>query len=209
MSGTDHLSPQFNRDDVELIEREPLHQGFFSMQRLHYRHRLYEGGWSPVIQREVLFRGEAVGAVLYDPRRDLIGLVEQVRPGAMAQTSPWCLEVVAGMVEPGEAIDEVVHRELQEETGITPDAVEYICEYMASPGGCDEKLHVFCAQASLEGLDGEVHGLDSEGEDIRLMVMEADRVFANLYGGRFNNAATLIGLQWLQMNRQRLQAASD
>tara|TARA_B100000446_G_C10414543_1_gene292274 strand:- start:1 stop:627 length:627 start_codon:yes stop_codon:yes gene_type:complete len=201
------LEPQFNATDVELVAEETLYQGFFSMRRLDYRHRQYQGGWSKLIQREVLFRGDAVGAVLYDPSHDLIGLVEQIRPGAIgAQPSPWCLEVVAGMVEEGESNEDVVWRELKEEADIVPRKVEYICEYMASPGGCDERLHVFCALADLQGLDGGVHGLDTEGEDIRLMVLPAAEVFENLYGGRFNNAATMIGLQWLQMNRARLRA---
>ncbi len=204
-SSPEFLQPAFTMDDVELVQRKSLHQGFFTMQRLDYRHRLYDGGWSSVIQREVLFRGEAVGAVLFDPKHDLIGLVEQIRPGAMGgQQSPWCLEVVAGMVEPGETTEEVVWRELQEEANITPSSVEYVCEYMASPGGCDEKLHVYCALAELSGLDGEVNGLESEGEDIRLLVLPAEQVFEHLYSGRFNNAATLIALQWLQMNRSRL-----
>ncbi len=203
----DFLQPTFNADDVEVVEREVLYQGFFSMKRLDYRHKLYRGGWSSVIKREVLFRGEAVGAVLYDPENDLIGLVEQIRPGAMnGEQSPWCLEVVAGMVEPGETTEDVVWRELKEEADITPNSVEYVCEYMASPGGCDEKLHVYCALASLSGLDGSVNGLDDEGEDIRLLVLPAVQVFEHLYSGRFNNAATLIALQWLQLNQTRLQA---
>ena len=201
------LQPTFSVDDVEVVETDVLYKGFFSMKRLDYRHKLYRGGWSSLIQREVLFRGEAVGAVLYDPVEDLIGLVEQIRPGAMAdEQGPWCLEVVAGMVEPGETTEDVVWRELQEEADITPDSVEYVCQYMASPGGCDEKLHVYCALASLSGLDGSVNGLDNEGEDIRLLVLPAEQVFEHLYSGRFNNAATLIALQWLQLNRSRLKA---
>lgn len=203
----DFLQPTFNADDVEVVEREVLYQGFFSMKRLDYRHKLYRGGWSSVIKRELLFRGEAVGAVLYDPENDLIGLVEQIRPGAMnGEQSPWCLEVVAGMVELGETTEDVVWRELKEEADITPNSIEYVCEYMASPGGCDEKLHVYCALASLSGLDGSVNGLDDEGEDIRLLVLPAVQVFEHLYSGRFNNAATLIALQWLQLNQTRLKA---
>lgn len=202
------LTPAFGLADVELLERESLHQGFFRMERLHYRHRRYQGGWSETIAREVLFRGEAVGAVLYDPVNDLIGLVEQIRPGAFEDPNgPWCLEVVAGMVEVGESIEDVVWRELKEEADLTPSSVDYICQYMASPGGCDERLHIFCAQADLSGLDGVINGLDSEGEDIRLLVIDAEDVFSNLYSGRFNNAATLISLQWLQMNRSRLRQA--
>jgi len=204
----DFLKPQFGLDDVEILERKTLFQGFFRFEELKYRHRLYEGGWSDTITREVLHRGEAIGAVLYDPLNDLIGLVEQIRPGAFGDPNgPWCLEVVAGMVDPGEDdLDAVVLREMREETGLAPQSIEYICHYMASPGGCTEKLHVYCALADLSDCHGGVNGLDAEGEDIRLLVMPAEAVFAELYSGRFNNAATMISLQWLQANRPRLQA---
>lgn len=206
----DFLKPQFGLDDVEILERKTLFQGFFRFEELKYRHRLYEGGWSDTITREILHRGEAIGAVLYDPANDLIGLVEQIRPGAFEDPNgPWCLEVVAGMVDPGEEdLDAVVLREMQEETGLKPESIEYIGNYMASPGGCTEKLYVYCAIANLSDRHGGVSGLDAEGEDIRLLVMPATDVFDDLYGGRFNNAATLIALQWLQMNRPRLKTPS-
>lgn len=204
----DFLRPEFGLDDVEILERKTLFQGFFRFEELKYRHRLYEGGWSNTITREVLHRGEAIGAVLYDPANDLIGLVEQIRPGAFEDPNgPWCLEVVAGMVDPGEEnLDDVVLREMQEETGLKPDSIEYICHYMASPGGCTEKLHVYCALADLSECHGGVSGLDTEGEDIRLLVMPANEVFSAIYSGRFNNAATMISLQWLQANRLRLRS---
>ncbi|RYE36932.1 MAG: ADP-ribose diphosphatase, partial [Sphingobacteriales bacterium] len=41
--------------------------------------------------------------------------------------------------------------------------------------------------------------------DIRLHSFAAEDVFAELLDGRFNNAAALICLQWLQMNRVRLR----
>jgi ADP-ribose pyrophosphatase len=195
----------YGTDDVEILDAEPLFRSFFQADKVTLRHRLYEGGWSEPITREVFMRGEAVGVLLYDPQNELIGLVEQFRIGALQDAhGPWCMEVVAGMVEAGESLEEVAWREVEEETSLQPDSMEYICEYMASPGGCDEKLHVYCAQMNLQGAGG-VHGLISEGEDIKLHVMAATDVFAEIYGGRFNNAATMIALQWLQLNRERLR----
>ncbi|GAA5315016.1 MAG: ADP-ribose diphosphatase [Candidatus Pelagadaptatus aseana] len=195
----------YSTDDVEILDSEPLFRSFFKADKVTLRHRLYQGGWSAPITREIFIRGEAVGVLLYDPVNDLIGLVEQFRIGALQDAhGPWCMEVVAGMVEANESLEEVAWREVEEETDLKPDALEYICEYMASPGGCDERLHVYCARLNLQGAGG-VHGLVAEGEDIKLHVMAAAEVFAELYSGRFNNAATMIALQWLQLNRPRLQ----
>ncbi|MBR9909501.1 MAG: NUDIX domain-containing protein [Gammaproteobacteria bacterium] len=198
---------EFGASDVEVLAREPLYRGFFRMELLRYKHRKYAGGWSSVVTRELLYRGQAVGALLYDPVTDRVGLVEQIRPGTLeAESGPWCLEVVAGIMESGETAEAVAWREIQEEAGLVPVSLEYICEYYPSPGGCDEHMHLYCGLASLAGVDGELHGLDSEEEDIRLLTFPVEEVFGALYSGRFNNAATLIALQWLQLNIQRLRA---
>lgn len=190
----------FSRDDVEVVEQTTLFQGFFTMLRFRFRHRLFNGGWSEVIKRELFRRDEAAAAVLYDPRNNLVGLVEQFRIGALdSALGPWCLEVVAGMVEPGEPIEDLIRREIAEEAGLKVDTLLPISSYYSTPGGCSEKVHLFCALCDLENAGG-VYGLDYEGEDIRFETYDPDVVFAEMLSGRTNNAATLIGLQWLQMN---------
>ena len=198
--------PEFTRDHVEILRSEELYKRFFRVEKIFLRHRLFEGGWSREIGRELFVRGQAVAVVLYDPVRDLIGLVEQFRIGALNEAAgPWCYEVVAGMLEAGESPEDVARRELLEEANITPYSLEYICEYLSSPGGSDEKLHLYCGLCDLSQAGG-VYGLAEEGEDIRVHVLAADQVFAELFGGRFNNAAALICLQWLQLNRAALRA---
>lgn len=202
------LQPLFSRDDVEVLTQETAYQGFFAMDKYTLRHRLFAGGFSQPITREVFVRGEAVGAVLYDPVHHLLALVEQFRIGAINEAcGPWCLEVVAGMVEAGETPADVALREIKEETSLEATQLEYICNYMSSPGGTTEKLHLYCALLDLSDAGG-IHGLADESEDIRVRVFAADAVFAAMLKGRFNNAATLIGLQWLQANYLRLRAAS-
>lgn len=198
--------PLFSRDDVEIIRREELYKRFFRVEKVFLRHKLFNGGWGREIGRELFIRGEAVAVVLYDPVNDLIGLVEQFRIGAMDEPNgPWCYEVVAGMLEAGETPEEVARRELIEEANVSPYAMEYICNYLSSPGGSDEKLHLYCGLCDLSQAGG-IYGLPEEGEDIKMHVLAAEDVFAELLEGAFNNAAALICLQWLQINRPRLQA---
>lgn len=196
----------FTGADVEVENRESMYRGFLRIDKLTLRHRLFAGGWSRSFTREVVMRGAAVGVLLYDPENDLVGLVEQFRVGALAENSPWCLEVVAGMVEAGETPEAVALRELVEEAGVENVTLEFICQYFPSPGGTDERMHLFCAQCNLQNREG-VFGLDDENEDIRFHVLPAGQVMAALTGGQFNNAAVLICLLWLSLNRQRLQQA--
>ena len=197
--------PEFSRSDVEIIRREEMYRRFFRVEKIFLRHKLFNGDWGQEIGRELFVRGEAVAVILYDPVRDLISMVEQFRVGALDEPQgPWCYEVVAGMIEPGESPEAVARRELMEEANLEPYALEYICNYLSSPGGCNEKLHLYCGLCDLQNAGG-VYGLAEEGENIKVHVFSAEDVFAVLLDGAFNNAAALICLQWLQLNRPRLR----
>lgn len=190
----------FSSDDVKVEHRELVYRGFFKMEKLALKHRLFEGGWTDTIDRELFVRGQAVAAVMYDPLNRLIGLIEQFRVGAIGVSpSPWLCEVVAGMTEEGEKPDDVILRELQEEAAMTPQELIPICDYFSSPGGTDESLSLFCAIGDLSRLGG-IHGLKEENEDIKVLVLPENQVFSEIYTGRYNNAATLICLQWLQLH---------
>ena len=64
--------PCFSGDDVEILEKTTVYEGFFRMHRYRLKHRLIEGGWSHIITRECFDRGPAVGVLLYDPYRDSV-----------------------------------------------------------------------------------------------------------------------------------------
>ena len=201
------LKPPFTRGAVDVIARKTVYNGFFEMHKLRLRHRLYRGGWSGEMERELFVRGDAVGVLLYDPERELVALTEQFRVGALEREGgPWCLEVVAGMVESGESLEDVAHRELLEEAGIEGAKLHFIRSYLPSPGGSSERMHLFCAAADLSGVEG-YFGLADEHEDIRLRVLPLPVLLAALDDGSaaIDNAASIICLQWLQLHRDKLR----
>ncbi|MCC2617935.1 ADP-ribose diphosphatase [Aestuariibacter halophilus] len=195
---------RFSTDDVKVETKTPLFKGFFKMVRYQFQHRLFEGGWTPILSREVFERGHAVAVLLYDPREEAFVMIEQFRIGAMATSDcPWLLEVVAGIIEPGEDAREVCYRETVEETGLTLQHLTPALTYLSSPGGTTERLHVFvgCVDASQAG---GVHGLDHEGEDILVHVIPEPEIRDWLDGGKIDNAATLIAVQWFLLNKQKV-----
>ena len=196
---------QFNRQDIEILSEQTVFNGFFKMVKLRLKHRLFGGGWTEEMSREIFKRGNAAAAILYDPEHDLIGLIEQFRSGAIdSEFGPWCLETVAGMTEEGETPEQVIRRELVEEAGIETAELKLISHYYSTPGGCSEKISLYCALCDLSDAEG-YFGLADEHEDIRLHVFSAEEVFAVMLNSRANNAATIIGLQWVQLNRELLQ----
>jgi len=49
---------------------------------------------------------------------------------------------------------------------------------------------------------GGIHGLKDEHENTRVLAVSVDEAMDWLDRGKFNNAMTLIGMQWFKMNRQ-------
>lgn len=195
----------FTQHDCEIVARETLYTGFLSMARYHIRFKLFEGGWSNTIIRELLERKSAAGVLLYDPILDRVVLIEQFRPGSMHDPkSPWLIEVVAGVFNPNENPADVVTREAQEESGCEVLDLYPICEYFVSPGGSNEYFSLYCGRIDASNVGG-IHGLKEENEDIRTFTLSADEAFILLQEGKIRTSPAIISLQWLQLNREWLR----
>lgn len=196
---------QFKASDVTIEKRETVFQGFFRMDKLWLTHPRFDGRTMPQFSRELFVRGDATCVLPYDPERDEVVLLEQFRPGALGRDqSPWLLELVAGMNEDGEHSEDVARREAEEEAGLSFSRLEKICNYLVSPGGTTEMVYLYCGMTSTESAGG-LYGLEDEHEDIRAHVVSADEAITMVKDGRINNAAAIIALQWLQLNRPALR----
>ena len=183
--------------DVEVLQRETCFKGFYRLDRLQLRHRQFAGGMGPQLSRELFVRHDAVCVLPYDPQRDSVVLIEQFRVGAMDKSSnPWLLELVAGLIDKDEQPEEVARREAVEEADLELTALWPITQYYPSPGGSDERVHLYIGRCDSEGAGG-VHGLAEEGEDIRVHVWPLEDALQAVKDGRIDNAASIIALQWL------------
>lgn len=192
---------------VRVIEKKLVFGGYFKVIRYRLVHSLFAGGEGPEISREIFERGRAVAVLPYDPERDEVVLIEQFRPGVLGvEPDPWLIETIAGIVEPGEGIEEVAKREAREEAGLCLQKIEPITRYFASPGGSTETVDLFVARVDTADAGG-LFGLKEEGEDIKAHVIALDLALSWLSEGRIKVATTIIALQWLFMNRDRLRSA--
>ena len=194
-----------DRSDVEILAKDIVYDGYFRIDRYRLRHRRHEGGWTGEITREVFERGHVAAVLPYDPERDAVVLIEQFRIGAWAAAKPcWLTEIVAGVIDDGESAEAVARREMEEETGCPVTALEPIGSYLSSPGAASESVALFVGRVDSRKAGG-IHGLPDENEDIKVLARPWSEVEAELKAGLLTNAATLIALQWLALNRDALR----
>lgn len=194
----------FQSQDIQIESKERVFNGFFKVIKYSFKHRLFRGGWSGLITREMFERGHASALLAFDAKRDEVVLIEQIRVGALEHHSPWQLEIIAGMNDQDESSEAVVRREAMEEAGVLVGEVEAISHYYPSSGGCSETIDVFVGQIDATTASG-VHGLDSENEDIKVHVMTREQAYQLVESGVIENGATIIALQWLQLNHTKLK----
>ena len=104
--------------NFKIISKKNLYKGFFKMNEVTLKYKKYNGKWSKDLKRE-LFGGAQVSAVLpYDPVKNEIILIQQFRPGTISRNlNNYLIEIVAGMIDPGEKPETAAKRECLEETG--------------------------------------------------------------------------------------------
>ncbi|EQM73752.1 ADP-ribose diphosphatase [Stutzerimonas stutzeri] len=202
---TDTFKP--GPDDVEIVEREQCFSGFYRLDRLQLRHRLFSGAMGRQLERELFVRHDAVCVLPYDPRRDEVVLIEQFRVGAVGKVAnPWLIELVAGLIDKDEQPEEVARREAIEEAGLEVGELWPVTTYFPSPGGSTERVHLYVGRCDSSNAGG-VFGLDEEGEDIRVHVWSLQQALQAVRDGGIDNAASIIALQWLALNRDEIRGA--
>jgi ADP-ribose pyrophosphatase len=199
------LQLTFGAQDVRVLEDQTVFSGYFAVRRLTLQHRVFAGGWSQPFVREVFERGDAVAVLPYDPVTDSLVMIEQFRPGAIrGDDSPWMLELIAGVVEPGERDEDVAHREAMEEAACVLTELVPIATVFPSAGACSEQVRLFCGRVSRAAI-GELHGVQHEGEDILVHSVPRTAALRLLAENRIPNGHTLIALQWLHIHGKDLR----
>jgi len=191
---------------LTVLSDEVVWDGRFPLQRVRFRRRRFDGAEGGVQTWELWRRGQAVAVLPWDPWTDRVALIEQFRLPALAGGfEPVMLECPAGLLEAGEDPVEAARRELAEETGLAADRMEPLGRYILSQGGCDEGITLFVARARLpEPGHAGTHGLHSEHEDIRVLVLPAADALAMLDDNRIANATGALCLARFARRREAL-----
>lgn len=206
VSGGDLVAPH-PAGDLRCHHRLEPHSGYFAVETWDLSHRTHAGGFTPEVRREAFVMGDAVVVLPWDPQRDRVLLIEQFRfgPALRHDPQPWLLETVAGRVDAGETVEEAARREALEEADLHVGRLFPAVHHYPSPGAVTEFLYLYVAIADLHDGAAGVHGLDSEAEDIRGLLLDRAELTRRVLAGEVVNGPLATLALWLEASHQRLR----
>jgi ADP-ribose pyrophosphatase len=178
----------------KLLEKKPIYRGFFKLDAYSIDHECHEGG-NQTIVREHLERGDGVAVLLYDQVSDEVLLIEQFRVGpAVREDNAWLIEIVAGMIDPGEEPEQAARREAVEEAGFEPFELHHLSRYYSTPGGSSERIDLYLGLVDRNKPVGEGGGMKHEHEDIRPFWIGREQAMVWALNGKINSGAPILAL---------------
>jgi ADP-ribose pyrophosphatase len=187
---------------VKVFRVEQLFKGFFNLDRVTLRFEKFDGTMSDRVVRLNVYRSDATAVLLYDSKREKVLLVRQFRYPVytVEPQNAWPLETVAGAVDGHSDPLETAVREVEEEAGyaIEKDELIYVGMCYPSPGGTSERIYLYAADIRDQEKSFAGGGVEKEHEDIALVELDYEEVFAKERAGEITDAKTLLLLHWLR-----------
>jgi len=149
------------------------------------QHRIRNGD-EPPFERAVVRHGEVAAVVALTSRREVV-LVEVDRFPVGARLE----EIPAGGIEPGESPADGAARELEEETGFRPGALEHLCTFYNSPGHCTQRTWVYLATQLERGVR---RPLGPEERAMTARSVPLDEAMDRVRNGSITDAKSVTGL---------------
>ncbi|WP_299129472.1 NUDIX domain-containing protein [uncultured Winogradskyella sp.] len=196
------ICEQLMTNRIKNIKRTVLSNKYFILSQVNFNYQLKDGNWVENTW-EVLERGNAAAALLYNVSNQTVILVKQFRlPAYMNGVEDgFLLEVPAGMLESHDRSPEkAMKRELLEETGFNISKLQMVLRAFATPGGSTEFFSCFVGEYTSEMKINEGGGLKTENEDIEIVEIPFSEAINRIAKGEIIDAKTIMLLQYAQIN---------
>lgn len=193
---------------VDVTRQKRAYVGFFALDEVNLRHSRFDGSMSNELKRSYFIASDAALVLPYDPKRDRVLVVEQMRVGPLGRgdSDIWQLEPIAGRVDPGESPEQAARREALEEAELEIGVLETVAQGYASPGESTCYFHIFVGLADLPDDAAVVSGLDSEDENIRSRLISYNDFIGMAERQAIANTPLALLAYWLAHHRSRLRS---
>ena len=160
-------------------------------------------GEAGTVRREFVRHPGAVSVVALDDD-DRVLLLQQYRHPVRSEL--W--EPPAGLLDvDGEPPHEAAARELAEEADLQASRWWLLAQYLSSPGGSDEGLHVYLARGLTDVPEADRHTREAEEHGMVVRWVPLDEAVTEVLAGRLRNPSTVIGV--LAAHAARARGWSD
>ena len=178
---------------VRILKTETLSNDAFLLRKYTCVQRRADGTEQTIVREAYESGGDGAGILLCDKTRRTVVLTRQFRLPAFINGHPdgMLIEVPAGLLD-GEAPDDAVRREAEEETGFRVTAVNEVINAYPSPGAVTQRLHLFIAEYTSTDRVGTGGGNVDEGEHIEVIEVPFDEALAMIDTGDIVDAKTII-----------------
>jgi nudix-type nucleoside diphosphatase (YffH/AdpP family) len=192
---------------VEISERRRLYANYFALDEYDLQHTRFSADMSAQVTRAVFMAADAALVLPYDPKRDVVLVVEQFRVGPLGRGDPttWQYEPIAGRLEAGETPQQAARREAIEEANLHLGDLLPVAEVYSSPGTSSEFHYIFVGLADLEENVAGLGGEDGEHEDIRSHILSFDALMEMCDNLEAANAPLALVAYWLARHRDRIR----
>jgi nudix-type nucleoside diphosphatase (YffH/AdpP family) len=183
---------------AEILDRRLVYDGWYRFWVL--RLRLPDGA---EVERHLLDNGQAVAVLPYDAERRVAMLITQPRVAVLAAGEPDLLEAIAGNLD-GAPPAERVLEEAMEEGGLRLAALEPVANIWPIPPVSTERVMLYLAPYAEADRVGEGGGHADEHENIRVVEIALDELYAMVMEGRLEDGKTLALAQALIIRHPEL-----
>lgn len=184
---------------VSIEQKRYLFDDFFKVEEAYLRFEQFNGKMSEPVRRLNMERGNSVAVLVLNKNNNKLIMVSQFRYPTYQNGHGWTIEIIAGMVDPGETPEQTIRRELEEETGLNIEIFEPIATFYPSPGGSSELIYLYYSEVSGEQAKyKETGGLLTYGEDVKAIELSLEDALAKIRSGEIVDAKTIISIYWLE-----------
>lgn len=189
-----------SNNKVRNIKKEVLSDNWYTLNKFTFEYQKDDGTWEKQ-SREAYDRGNGAAILLYNSKKGTVVLTKQFRMPTYVNGNDdgMMIEVCAGLLD-GDAPEDCIKKEIEEETGYKIENVQRVFETYMSPGSVTEILYLFVGAYEDQMKVGEGGGAEHETENIEVMEISFQEALEKVKTGEICDAKTIILLQYAQIN---------